>query len=245
MKKLVTLMLVLSSPLAHAQYRTSEVSETATTLPTEMSEAPARSALLFKVGPGFSTVTGATADAGGSVGSLTGLNVAAEVDLPVSNSVAIETGLNFIQRGFSMSFSGNESGFDFSGTAKGRISYLVVPALVKFVFGSSSRFSIFAGPYAAYRLGVSSSGSLTINGQTQDIPVSQADQDNANDDISRVDYGARAGVSGEFPLTSSLSFSVGAAYDFGLKNINSGNDASTVSVKNRSILTNVGLVVAI
>ncbi|MBS1958605.1 MAG: PorT family protein [Bdellovibrionales bacterium] len=186
----------------------------------------------IKAGLGFTNISqsvpqGAQAD---DTGNATGLNVGAYIDLPINTMFSINTGLNFVQKGYSTAVA---QGVD--QTVK--VSYLVIPAMAKLNFGEkSARFSVAAGPYAGLKMGLSASQSA--NGQSISLETN-------SDAVSALDFGVRAGINAEFPMSSSLSFLVGADYDLGLKNVVNTQAnvpaAFETSTKTRALLANVGV----
>lgn len=191
------------------------------------------SMIVLKVGPSFSSMSGMSSSNGAgtnqaSISSRGGLSFGLNFDLALGDSTSLETGLEYIRRGFSMDTTEQSVPV----TVGFNMNNLVLPLLIKFKSGdaSSTRVSFGIGPYLGYRVGTS----VTVSALDQSETISIED----NGD-KKLDIGARATLGTEFPLSSSNVFTLGAGYDFGFTDLASGQESSSVST--RSLMIQAGL----
>lgn len=208
-----------------------------------LEDAPSSNAVQLEItaGPGFGSMSLSDPGSfGEKLGSKTGLNFGVGFNIPLSNSISFGTGLNYVQKGFGYSEKFNEtitSGGTTTtvtgeGSLSGNINYLVIPAMLNANFGESTRFTIGAGPYAAFKVSSSLSATVTANGQSET-------KDEEFGKLKSTDFGLRAGAGVAIPMDRSLSFLVGANYDLGLSNVaeDSGNDTA----QTRTFIASLGL----
>lgn len=160
------------------------------------------------------------------------LNLSVMLDMPLSESVSILTGPNYIQKGSVFSFSSTFMGNTFGMSSSIILDYIELPILLqgKLNLGDST-LALGAGPFAALCL---SKKIETMSSITNSSTTNQLSKEN----VSTLDYGVRLGLNFDSPISNNFSFLVGANYDWGLKNI---NNLTNDSIKTRSFLANVGL----
>ena len=216
MKILVAFLVLSLSSVAQAQ-----VTSTNESKPNETADSANSTNFWLMAGPGFSKVTTNASSDGSS--NRTAIAVGAELEIPMDQSFSIQTGVDYLQKGFEVSGSG--------GTGTLAINYLELPLLLKVkVPVRDSRFTFAAGPYAA----------LAVKRETRFEGAGQSASNSADEVINQADFGARFGAAFEIPVQDRLSISIGANYDLGLRDISSNNSGSDKS-SNRTFMAMVGL----
>jgi hypothetical protein len=194
------------------------------------------SMLILKAGPSFSSMSGmsGSVDDGfgstpGSTSSRGGLAFGINADIVLGQNTSLETGLEYIRRGFSV----ESQEMNNPVTVGVNMNNLVIPMLIKFKSGdaSSTRVSFGIGPYLGYRM----SSSITVSAldQSETVPVE-------NDDDNKLDIGARATLGTEFPLSPSNAFTLSAGYDFGFTDLTGGDAPSSISTRSLMIQAGIG-----
>ena len=153
------------------------------------------------------------------------VNYGAQFIFPFSKSIGISTGLNFIGKGHRYKGVTTFMGVDVISDSKVELSYLELPmtAIFKLKFGSFSPF-LFGGGFAATAL----NGTLTDRLGVTSIPERDIlfGNDEANDDMKKIDYGLIGGAGVEFKKVR-IEFS----YSHGLRDLasmqNTGFDFKT------------------
>lgn len=189
--------------------------------------------IYLKGGPGFSKLSYDRSSATGqSEESRSGIFVGVETAIPFNQTFAIQTGVNYAQKGLSLIFNGPS----FNGTSSIALNYIQIPLLGKVTFGSddSFQFSALAGPYGAFAVARNESISFSGSG----LPSTSIEEDLSND-VSAFDYGLRMGAEFSIPVASGFSMVLGAQYDLGLNNLSSS--ASDPVVYNRSLIATAGI----
>lgn len=224
MNKLTNLLIVLSiftSISAHSNesnYHTSHHSSQAS--------------LNISGGLGFSSIESKDPIMSSFGSTRNALNLSVMLDMPLSESVSILTGPNYIQKGSVFSFSSTIMGSSFGVSSSIILDYIELPILLqgKLNLGDST-LAVGAGPFAALCLSKTIETSNSISSSTFTNQLSK-------ENVSTLDYGVRLGLNFDSPISNSFSFLVGANYDWGLKNI---NNLTNDSIKTRSFLANIGL----
>ncbi len=187
-------------------------------------------------------------EAGGSPNSVNAVVFGALLEVRLSDNLAIQPEVNYIQKGGNLSLSafdptiGNVS-LDFTQ----RINYLEVPLLLKVGTGFGlGRFDVLLGPSFGYGLNGKAKTTFTALGQTETETESI---DFERDEISRTDLGAQIGASLGLNLGSSLRLFVDGRYLLGFTNLDkhehgsgSGHSDDEPTIKNRGIALTAGLI---
>lgn len=165
-----------------------------------------------RVGGNLSTMTGDIDD----VKSRFGFNVGVSVDIPLLQSLYLQTGLYASQKGF------KGDGYDL----KANPLYLEIPILAsyRYNFSDATQLQVNFGPYMAYGI----SGKLKSSEEDEKFETDFFD-DNA---AKKFDAGLQVGAG----VTVS-KFYIGCAYQFGLTNI---SDMDEVDMKNSNFMFNIG-----
>jgi hypothetical protein len=142
------------------------------------------------------------------------------VDLPLTNSLSIETGAQFSMKGSKYKGSKNELDPSFTRT----LNYIQIPAHFKIIPNNgNSSFFFQGGPYLGIAINGSSESTLNGNKETNDINIGSSD----TDFIKLVDFGIGAGFGVQFG-----AIQIGLTYDFGLANLTNLTDNGGM-MKNR------------
>lgn len=140
-----------------------------------------------------------------------GFNAGATVDLELSKLMSLEVGAIVDSKGFKVSQEGY--------SLKLKFLYLDVPVLLKAGYSLSSvRLFGAAGPY----IGVGLTGKVVaeMDGQKESEDIKWGSGE--DNDIKRLDYGAKFGIGAEV-----MKFSLGAYYSLGLANVAAVTDGGT------------------
>ncbi len=118
-------------------------------------------------------------------------------------------------------------------------SYIEIPLLLKVGTGFGiGRFDVLLGPSFGYALNGKIKTTLSIAGQ---VETETRDLDFENDNYNRSDLGAQVGASLGINLGSSTRLFVDGRYLLGLSNVNSDENTSDQTIKNRGIALSGGL----
>jgi outer membrane protein W len=153
--------------------------------------------------------------------------------IQVNDVFSVELQALFTQKGTKVSGTGSNS----SVTGKVKINYIEVPLLGKFwipVSDSQIRPFIFAGPYAAFKVGCTAEGAAFSS-------TSSTDCDNTTEiNIKSTDFGATGGAGLQFKAGNQV-VRVDARYSLGLTNINDTSAGDNQKIKNRAFAATVGI----
>ena len=145
-----------------------------------------------------------------------GIRLGASFSRELSDAVMLNTGLLYSVKGFSYEIDVvNLSTFATEKVdANMSFNYLEIP--VNFAFSVADQFSLMAGFYSAFLVGVTH----TVDGE---------DMDADTDDFSSIDFGI--GLGADFSITDAISLNAG--YQIGLAELDEDGD---VDAKNTNIL---------
>jgi len=149
--------------------------------------------------------------------------------VPVGNTIFIEPGLYYSQKGYDINGQLNLKGMDFLGAnakAKLQMQYIDIPVLIKANMGG---LQLFAGPQFSYL----SKADLHTTAGALGINVLNSTMD-ATSQFNRWDAGITAGIGYQFTNGMNLV----ASYDYGLSKIDAGKSTSTY---NRAIKLGLGI----
>lgn len=151
-----------------------------------------------------------------AVKSRFGFNVGVNVDIPLLQSLYVQTGLYATQKGF------KGDGYEM----KANPLYLEIPVLAsyRYNFSEATQLQVNFGPYLAYGI----SGKLKTEDEDKKLDVDFFDDNVAKKFDAGLQIGAGVTVS---------KFYIGCAYQFGLTNI---SDMDGVDMKNSNFMFNVG-----
>jgi hypothetical protein len=138
-----------------------------------------------------------------------GIQAGAVVNVAVNDLFSFQPELLFSQKGFKVKES--EGGDSFELVRKA--SYLEVPVLAKFTFGTETLtgFSTM-GPYAGYWMGGNESVKFNSTEMSEDIDFDK-------DDYNRLDVGASFGVGLAYKMGAG-ALNLDIRYNFGLSDVN-------------------------
>jgi Outer membrane protein beta-barrel domain len=169
------------------------------------------------------------------------LTVSLPFEFIFSPHFALQTELNFIQKGFSSKFSLNTQGIILNAEGKIIVNWLEIPILAKAKFGSTEGVSggLFLGPSIGYGISGKSTSISTdnINGSLTTTSDSR-NLDFKKDEHSRIDVGLNFG--GDI---SYGGFFLDARYQLGFTNMISDTNTTTgtkETAKTRGIAITLG-----
>jgi len=157
-----------------------------------------------------------------------GLNIAAILNVGITEEFSIQPELNFLQKGYKVEtdFLGDEI------ENKITLNYLEVPILAKYAFGSETiQGFVLGGPAVGYA--ISGKFKTEENGESN-----EEDVDFEEDGIKRLDFGFDLG-GGPGIVTESATIFVDIRYLFGIANIGD-EDFNDGSIRNRGLNIAVG-----
>ena len=200
--------------LAASMFSAQSAKAQSTFFSTEKSDAPI--SLGVRAGLNLSTLTGDNTD-GFKTG--VGFNAGVNVEIPVFQSLSIQTGLYLTNKVAKM-----EEG-DYKMTQNKMYLQIPVQASYRYNFSDNMQWQVNAGPYIAYG----------IAGKTKDEEMGESIEYNSFSDeggLKKLDLGLALGTG----VTFSNIF-VGVNYELGLTKI---NDQGSGSIKNSNLSINVG-----
>ncbi len=211
MKKILLLLVCAISTLTVSAQRA--VGHSSSVFSTERAEQP----ITFGIrgGVNFAKQTASSDGYSFSPKNNVGFNVGVSVDIPMLESLYLQSGLYYTVKGYKLENDGY--------TEKATPSYLELPILASYRYNLSdfTQLQINFGPYLAYGI----AGKYKWDGEDED-------EDFFDDDTKKFDAGLAIGAG----MTFGHIF-VGANYDLGLTSILKDSDGS---LKNRCLSINVG-----
>ena len=161
--------------------------------------------------------------------SKTGFTVGGYVNIPVSNKISFEPGLQYSQKGYTMQGNLKIDALKFLGanaSAKVEANYIDVPLVLKAEVAKG--LSIYAGPQLSYLV----KNNLHLNAGVLGISLYNNKID-ITDNFNRVDMGIAGGIGYKFDN----GFNIKAGYDYGLSKLDKNN---TFKAYNRVAKITVG-----
>ncbi len=177
-----------------------------------------------KGGVNFATFNG---DNLGDIKSRTGFHLGGLVEIPVSERFAVQPEVLYSAQGAEYRDAGTEMGVDYDYRVTQKLDYISVPVMAKYYVVDG--LAIEAGPQVSFL--TSSKGEF--EGTAGGITVS-GDED--LDDVSGIDFSLGAGASYRLPM----GVFFGARYNFGLTNVNDGDDADNNKIHNNVFQLSAG-----
>jgi len=162
-------------------------------------------------------------DAGVDISNRTAFGIGGILSFGVGETLALQLEPMFLQKGAKLKLS--EQGFTLEAEIK--VSYIEVPAMLKFAFGSGdTKPYVMAGPTVGYLL----SAKVKDDMEEQDI----------KDDVKNIDFGLAFGGGVSLPMGNNTLF-VEARYSLGLSDINDDPDDPDTSIKTKGIQIMAGI----
>jgi|SRR5690554_128354 len=177
-----------------------------------------------KGGVNFATFNG---DNLGDIKSRTGFHIGGLVEIPVTEKFSVQPEILYSAQGAEYKDSGREGGVNYSYEYKNKLDYISVPVMAKFYVIDG--LAIEAGPQVSFL----TSSKSEYEGTLGDVTVSG---ESDLEDVSKVDFSLGAGVSYRLPV----GVFFGARYNFGLTNVNDGNNADDNKINNRVFQLSAG-----
>lgn len=212
MKKIILSFVCVFIALSASAQRAS--SSSTSFFSTEASDQP----ITFGIRGGVNFANVSTSEDGYTVSykSNTGFHAGMIVDIPLMESLYLQSGLYYIVKGYKE-----------SDEITANPAYLEIPILAsyRYNFSDAAQLQVNFGPYLAY--GISGKIKEEYRGESHE-------EDYFNDHTNKFDAGLQVGAG----ITISQHFYLGIAYEFGLTNVlkDSGDD----SMKNTNFLVSVG-----
>ncbi len=181
----------------------------------------------IRAGLNFATLTGDTDDA---LDSRTAYHVGVIADIPLMQSLYIQTGLYFQSKG--MKYEESYGGDTYKETLSPM--YLQIPVLASYRYNFSDAFQLQVnfGPYFAYGVG----GKYKIEySDGSDSYENEIDAFGDDGVLKRFDCGLQVGAG----MTFARHYYLGFTYEFGLTDI-ANSDVSEVSMKNSNWMLSIG-----
>lgn len=148
--------------------------------------------------------------------SRTGLIIGGVLDIGISRTIGVTTGLRYTMKGFQVTNQGV--------TFTDKLNYIEVPALLKVKFPLTEvKPYLVGGPVLGIR--VSATEEQSNGQQTADVDASSA--------FESIDFGLLFGGGLDFNVATKTDLFIQAGYGFGLSNI--WKQTTTVTVKNYGI----------
>ena len=162
-------------------------------------------------------------DQGVDLSNRTAFGIGGVLSFGVGETLALQLEPMFLQKGAKLKLS--EQGFTLEAEIK--VSYIEVPAMLKFAFGSGdTKPYVMAGPTVGYLL----SAKVKDDMEEQDI----------KDDVKNIDFGLAFGGGVSLPMGNNTLF-VEARYSLGLSDINDDPDDPDTSIKTKGIQIMAGI----
>ncbi len=202
--KFILLALLLLPVMANAQSSMTTLNE------ERFSNSNTDTQAFLQVGPSFSTL--GYYQAGENTSSRKSVDVAIEMNIPMNHYLEFVTGAGYVQKGI------QKNGTDF--TAYFNANYLELPFAAKahYEITDVGTLTFMAGGFVSRLL---SQSQFVVYSATNDSTTLGGTSYNSGQGFaSGFDFGARAGIGFERPLTSKVTASLDLDYDHGLKSIN-------------------------
>lgn len=225
MKKSVLLLFALT--VVQSSFAASEAEISTTSIEAPVSRSVMSPTLFLSAGPSFSetSITTGSSDFDSSLfGTRTGIQLSAELSVPLSSRMSFAPEVAYIQKGASVGLSSIDGSI--------QLDYISVPLKVKAFLSDDAQMRPYfvGGPYVAYAVRRKMElRDLTAKAQ------STVYKEDLKDGISGFDLGFRLGVGLEMPRGEDGSLAFSLNYDGGLRNVAKGAGKDE-SMKNQSIL---------
>ena len=161
--------------------------------------------------------------------SLRSFHAGGYVALPLTSFLTLEPGLYYSQKGYTLNGTFSSNTLDFinaRATATNRSHYLDLPVLAKVYL--TEGFHMFAGPQVSYLIHNS------VRARASVLGFSLLNQElNATNNLQKWDVGLTGGIGYKFEN----GFNLQAAYDHGLRRLDTGNNFDTY---NRVVKVSLG-----
>lgn len=185
----------------------------------------------IRAGLNLANVSASEDDYSYSPDSRATFHVGVIADIPLMESLYVQTGLFLQNKGFKIKNSDEDEGF--KQTAKPMYLELPILASYRYNFSDALQLQINAGPYLAYGIG----GKIKeeFDGDSEEYDYFGSDDDDDSYGVKRFDMGLQFGAG----LTISKHYYLGVSYQLGLTNIADGAEDG-YSLKNKNLMISVG-----
>lgn len=221
MKKVLLISICAVLALSASAQRAS--SSSSSFFSTESSDQP----ITFGIrgGVNFANMTVEEGNVSYSPDSFTGFHVGMAVDIPLLESIYIQSGLYYTVKGCK-----EEDG---SETLTYKPSFIELPILAsyRYNFSDAVQLQINFGPYLAY--GIGGKVKSEYKGRTEEIDFFGDEHDDNSVGAKRFDAGLQIGAG----ITLAQHYYVGCGYEFGLTSMGRNSD---YKIKNKNFFISVG-----
>ena len=148
--------------------------------------------------------------------SKTGISIGGYVNIPVTDKISFEPGLQYAQKGYTMQGDLKVDALKFLGvnaSAKVEAHYIDIPLVLKAELAKG--LSIYAGPQVSYLV----KNNLHLNAGILGISLYN-DRLDITDNFNRVDMGLAGGIGYKFDN----GFNIKAGYDYGLSKLDKNDN---------------------
>lgn len=148
--------------------------------------------------------------------SKTGISIGGYVNIPVTDKISFEPGLQYAQKGYTMQGDLKIDALKFLGvnaSAKVEAHYIDIPLVLKAELAKG--LSIYAGPQVSYLV----KNNLHLNAGVLGISLYN-DRLDITDNFNRVDMGLAGGIGYKFDN----GFNIKAGYDYGLSKLDKNDN---------------------
>lgn len=149
----------------------------------------------------------------------TSFNAGVMVDIPLLQSIYIQSGLYYTSKGY------KEKGDGWKSTASANFLEIPILASYRYDFGDAAQLQFNIGPYFAYGIG----GKFK-----EEEGNKEYSDDFFDDDTNKFDMGLQIGGG----VTISKHYYIGVAYEWGLTNF--WKDSDDESIKSKNFMINIG-----
>lgn len=216
MKKLFVIITVFAACTLTASAQRAR-SSSSSFFSTERADAPITFGI--RTGLNFSNMANKDGNNTYSGDTRTSFNAGVSVDIPLLQSIYLQSGLYFTSKGT------KDKGDDWKETVSAE--YLEIPLLAsyRYDFGDAAQLQINIGPYFAYGIG---------GKWKEEEGNKEYSDDFFDDDTNKFDIGLQLGTG----VTLSKHYYLGVAYEWGFTNL--WKDSEDGSLKNKNFMINIG-----
>ncbi len=177
-----------------------------------------------KGGVNFSTFSG---DDLGDIESRTGFHIGGLVEIPITEKFWVQPEVLYTAQGAEYTESGSILGISYEDKISAKLDYIQLPVMAKFYVVEGLAFE--AGPQVSFLVSKKGEFERRSGGTTV---MTEGDLN----DISSIDVSLGGGVSYRLPM----GVFFGARYNYGLTNVNDGDNADDQKIRNSVVQLSAG-----
>ena len=195
----------------------------------------------IRAGVNMANISGSDSDGSSySFGNRTSFHIGVTADIPIMQSLYVQTGLFFQNKGYKFEETDNYSDYydDYYNktTETAKPMYLEIPVLASYRYNVSDaiQLQINLGPYFGYGIGGKMKEETSLYGEKESKEYDYFGDADETCGFKRFNCGLQVGAG----LTFSDHYYLGFNYQFGLSNINDSDDFD--SIKDRNWMISLG-----